>query len=139
MNTFLEDNKGDCNVLWGRLLAVCDYMEMRALYERDENGKMVEMRTTNAKRYWNAFSSRPAKTYKTINENLKPYEKKLNGVENKLFTEWTSELMEYLTEANGFNSNALSEMYLPGYYLQMSLMKAEIKKVYEKIKESKGE
>lgn len=139
MNTFLEDNKGDCNVLWGRLLAVCDYMEMRALYERDENGKMVEMRTTNAKRYWNAFSSRPAKTYKTINENLKPYEKKLNGIENKLFTEWTSELMGYLAEANGFNSNALSEMYLPGYYLQMAFMKAEIKKVYEKIKESKGE
>lgn len=139
MNTFLEDNKNDRNVLWGRLLAICDYMEMRALYERDENGKLVEIRTTNAKRYWNAFSSRPFKTYKTISENLRSYERKLNGIENKLFADWTSELMEYLAQINGFDSNALSEMYLPGYYLQMSFMKSEINKMYEKNKESKGE
>ena len=85
------------------------------------------------------FSSRPFKTYKTISENLRSYERKLNGIENKLFADWTSELMEYLAQINGFDSNALSEMYLPGYYLQMSLMKSEINKMYEKNKESKGE
>ena len=70
MDNFLQDNGKDRNVLFGRLLAVYDYMEQRAMYERDENGKVKEGRTTNAKRYWNAYSSRPARTSKTIRENL---------------------------------------------------------------------
>lgn len=132
MNTFLEDNKGDRNVLFGRLLAICDYMEMRALFERDENGKIKEQRTTNAKRYWNAFSSRPAKTYQTIKQNLISYEKKLSDIECKKFEEWSEEMIGYLTSVNGYTSDALSEMYLPGYYMQMDYMKTEMKNLFQK-------
>lgn len=57
MDSFLKDNEDDRNVLFGRLLAVYDYMEQRALFEKDDNGKIKEMRTTNAKRYWNAYCS----------------------------------------------------------------------------------
>ena len=74
MNSFLNDNIHERNVLFGRLLAVCDYMEQRAMFEYDENGKVKEMRATNAKRYWNPYSNRPAKTYKTIKQNLIVYE-----------------------------------------------------------------
>ncbi len=44
MDSFLKDNEDDRNVLFGRLLAVYDYMEQRALFEKDDNGKIKEMR-----------------------------------------------------------------------------------------------
>lgn len=122
MDNFLNDNVNDRNVLFGRLLAVYDYMEQRAMYERDDSGKVKEGRMTNAKRYWNAYSSRPARTSKTIRENLISYERKLNGYQIKKFEEWTGEIMAHLA-GNGFDNTALSEMYLPGYYQQMEYMK----------------
>lgn len=127
MNSFLNDNIHERNVLFGRLLAVCDYMEQRAMFEYDENGKVKEMRATNAKRYWNAYSNRPAKTYKTIKQNLIVYERKLNDFERKKFEDWTSEIMTYLA-GNGFDNRALSELYLPGYYQQLEYMKKAFQK-----------
>ncbi len=122
MGNFLSDNKDDRNVLFGRLLAIYDYMEQRAMFERDENGAYKDQRTTNAKRYWNAFSSRPAKTSQTIRQNLISYEKKLSDYERKKFDEWTEEIMVCLAE-HGYDNTALSELYLPGYYLQMEEMR----------------
>lgn len=130
MDNFLSDNVSDRNVLFGRLLAVYDYMEQRAMFEYDENGKVRDRRTTNAKRYWNAYSSRPAKTAKTIKQNLISYEKKLSDFELRKFEEWTGEIMVYLA-ANGFDNTALSELYLPGYYQQMEYMKKEFQKKNE--------
>lgn len=127
MDNFLNDNIDNRNVLFGRLLAVYDYMEQRALFERDEEGKIKEQRTTNAKRYWNAYSSRPAKTFKTIKQNLVAYEKRLSDFELKKFEDWTGEIMAHFP-ANGFDNTALSEMYLPGYYQQMEYMKKEFQK-----------
>lgn len=122
MDHFLDDKIDDRNVLFGRLLAVYDYMEQRAMFEYDENGKVKEQRATNARRYWNAYSSRPARTSKTIKQNLIAYEKKLKDFELKKFEDWTGEIMAHLAE-NGFDNMALSELYLPGYYQQMEYMK----------------
>lgn len=130
MGTFLEDNKNDRSVLFGRLLAVYDYMEQLAMLEYDEEGnykKGQEQRTTNAKRYWNAYSSRPRKTLKIIHERMLVYEEKLNDFTRKKFESWIGEIMLCLAE-NGFDNTALSEMYLPGYYLQMEEMKHFFKK-----------
>ncbi|MCI9411836.1 MAG: type I-C CRISPR-associated protein Cas8c/Csd1 [Eubacterium sp.] len=127
MDKFLEDNVNDRNVLFGRLLAVYDLMEQRAMSQRDENGKVKEGRTTNARRYWNAFSSRPAKTFQTIKQNMIPYEKKLKSFQLKKFEEWTEEIMVHLAGA-GFDNKPLSEMYLPAYYLQTEYMKQELHK-----------
>lgn len=134
MSDFLKENEDDRNVLFGRLLAVFDYMEQRALFEKDENGKMKEARMTNAKRYWNAYSSRPAMTANTIKQNLIAYEKKLAGYELARFENWMGEIMVRLSES-GFNNMALSERYLPGYYLQME----EMKKAFQKKKDQGGE
>lgn len=130
MDNFLRDNVNDRNVLFGRLLAVYDYMEQRAMYERDDSGRVKEGRMTNAKRYWNAYSSRPARTAKTIRENLISYERKLNGYQMKKFEEWAGEIMAHLA-GNGFDNMALSEMYLPGYYQQMEYMKNAFQKKEE--------
>ena len=127
MSDFLQDNAHDRNVLFGRLLAVFDYMEQRAMYERDDNGKIKNGRTTNAKRYWNAYSSRPSRTSKTIRENLIAYERKLSDYERKKFEEWTGEIMMQF-EGNEFNNAALTEKYLPGYYQQMEYMRKAFQK-----------
>lgn len=127
MDNFLNDNRNDRNVLFGRLLAVCDYMEQRAMFKYDENGRIKERRTTNAKRYWNAYSSRPARTLKTIRQNLIAYERKLSDFELMKFEEWAEEIMAHLAES-GFDNTALSEMYLPGYYQQMEYMKKAFQK-----------
>ncbi|MDE6386934.1 MAG: type I-C CRISPR-associated protein Cas8c/Csd1 [Lachnospiraceae bacterium] len=127
MDNFMNDNVEDRNVLFGRLLAVYDYMEQRAMFEYDENGKVKERRTTNAKRYWNAYSSRPARTLKTIKENLVAYERKLKDYELMKFEEWAGEIMSHLDE-NKFNNKALTEMYLPAYYQQMEYMKKAFQK-----------
>ena len=127
MDSFLKDNEDDRNVLFGRLLAVYDYMEQRALFEKDDNGKIKEMRTTNAKRYWNAYCSRPAKTSDTIKKNLISYERKIKHYELMKFEEWTGEIMVRL-KGNEFDNRALSERYLPGYYLQMEEMKKAFRK-----------
>lgn len=131
MEHFLDDNAKDRNVLFGRLLAVYDYMEQRALFEYDESGRVKERRTTNAKRYWNAYSSRPAKTAKTIRQNLIAYEKKLTDFELMKFEEWTEEIMIHFAEKE-YDNTALSEMYLPGYYQQMEYMKKAFQKLQKK-------
>lgn len=129
MGDFLNDNLDDRNVLYGRLLAVCDYMEQRAMFEYDESGKVKDRRITNAKRYWNAYSSRPAKTFQTIRQNLNAYERKLKDYEHMKFEEWIGEIMTQLGKLeNGFDNAALSERYLPGYYLQMEYMKKAFQK-----------
>lgn len=127
MDNFLNDNLNDRNVLFGRLLAVYDYMEQRAMFDYEDTGKAKDRRTTNAKRYWNAYSSRPARTTKTIQENLLPYERRLSAYELKKFEDWSGEIMAHLAE-NQFDNTALSEMYLPGYYLQMEYMKKSFQK-----------
>lgn len=127
MDNFLNDNLNDRNVLFGRLLAVYDYMEQRAMFDYEDTGKAKDRRTTNAKRYWNAYSSRPARTTKTIRENLLPYERRLSAYELKKFEDWSGEIMAHLAE-NQFDNTALSEMYLPGYYLQMEYMKKSFQK-----------
>lgn len=127
MDKFLEDNVNDRSVLFGRLLAVYDYMEQCAMFGYDENGKIKEGRTTNAKRYWNAYSNRPAKTFQTIKQNMISYEKKLSDFKLKKFEGWTEEIMIQLA-GNGFDNKPLSERYLPGYYLQTEYMKQEFHK-----------
>ena len=97
------------------------------MFEYDENGKVKERRTTNAKRYWNAYSSRPAKTARTIRQNLIAYEKKLTDFELMKFEEWMGEIMTHFAETE-YDNTALSEMYLPGYYQQMEYMKKAFQK-----------
>ena len=124
MENFLNDNENDRSVLFGRLLAVYDFMEQQAMFEYDENGKVKEQRTTNAKRYWNAYSSRPARTLKAIRQNLVPYEKKLKDYNRKRFEDWAGGIMMRM-DRNIYDNTPLSELYLPAYYQQMEWMKNE--------------
>ncbi|OWZ83865.1 type I-C CRISPR-associated protein Cas8c/Csd1 [Natranaerobius trueperi] len=95
--------------LFGRLLAVADVLERRALTKEED-------RATNAIRYMNAFSRHPARTWQIIQTNLQPYQVKLGNKAfyyNRLIDEIASQI-----EIDDFNNKPLSGKYLLGFYSQ---------------------
>lgn len=104
----LEHDRNDRDYLFGRLLAVADVLERRALGD--------EKRASNAIRYMTAFSMQPARTWKTIQHSLHPYQVRL-GTEatywNKIIDEVTSRI-----PVDQFNNKPLSELYLLGFSSQ---------------------
>lgn len=125
----LDDEKmlHNRDFLFGRLLAVLDETEARAMYKEADKERL-----TNAKRYWNAYSRRPATTYATIKRQVMPYLKKLSNAQIAYFESITQEII-CLMGTDDFNDTALHEFYLPGYYCQ----REEIRR-YKGIKENEN-
>ncbi|WP_031424595.1 type I-C CRISPR-associated protein Cas8c/Csd1 [Exiguobacterium sp. NG55] len=110
MNVALDRESTDRDYLFGRLLALADYLERKALKEQREN------RATNAIRYMNAFSQKPARTWLTIQSALQPYQAKLGGK----ITYINSQIDEVGSQIDpkDFTNKPLSERYLLGFYSQ---------------------
>ncbi|MBH5316964.1 type I-C CRISPR-associated protein Cas8c/Csd1 [Paenibacillus sp. GSMTC-2017] len=109
LNVALDYDNNDRNYLFGRLLAVADVLERRALGP-DEN------RASNAIRFMNAFSNHPERTWKTIQQCLQPYQARLGRKAtdlNKIIDEVGSRL-----PIDEFNNKPLTGLYLLGYYSQ---------------------
>lgn len=105
----LDTENTDRDYLFGRLLAIADVLERRALGRE-------ETRATNAIRYMNAFSQNPARTWKTIQDSLQPYQARLGARGNDL-SKLIDEAASKLTPEE-FNNKPLSEKYLLGFYSQ---------------------
>ena len=119
----LDYENRDRDYLFGRLLALADVLERRALPKE-------ETRTTNAIRYMNSFSKHPARTWKTIQESLQPYQMRIGAKAtdiNKIIDEVGS-----MIPVEQFNNNPLSEIYLLGFYSQRH-------ELYQKRTKEKGE
>lgn len=106
----LDKNSMDRSYLFGRLLAVADVLERRAL------GKEEKGRATNAIRYMNSFSKNPGRTWKIIQESLQPYQVKL-GTKATYFSILIDEIGDQF-QIGDFNNAPLSEKYLLGLYSQ---------------------
>jgi CRISPR-associated protein Csd1 len=105
LNTETEDR----SYLFGRMLAIADVLERRALGRE-------EKRATNAIRYMNAFAQRPARTWAIIQSCLQPYQARLGteaGYLNRLLDEVGARL-----RLEDFTDQALSGVYLLGFYSQ---------------------
>ncbi len=105
----LNTEKNDRDYLFGRLLALADVLERRAL-DSDET------RSTNAIRYMNSFSKHPARTWKTIQEGLQPYQVRL-GKKGLYLSKLIDEVASKI-DFDDFNDKALSGKYLLGFYSQ---------------------
>jgi len=104
----LDETNDHRDYLFGRLLAIADVLERRAL--GDEN------RATNAIRYMNSFSRHPARTWSTIQSSLQPYQARLGRFANdlnKIIDEVGSRI-----PVDQFNDKPLSGLYLLGFYSQ---------------------
>lgn len=104
----LDEKITDRNYLFGRMLAVADVLERRALGTVD--------RPTNALRYMNSFAKHPERTWKTIQENLQPYQQKL-GNQGIYFSSLLDEVASKI-HYNDFNNKPLSGKFLLGFYSQ---------------------
>lgn len=105
----LDVESKDRDYLFGRLLAIADVLERRAL-------GVEETRSTNAIRYMNSFSRSPARTWKTIQESLQPYQARL-GTKGLYLSKLIDEVASQLT-LEDFNNRPLSGKYLLGFYSQ---------------------
>lgn len=105
----LDPHNNDRDYLFGRLLAVADVLERRALGS-------AETRATNAIRYMNSFAMHPFRTWKTIQSNLQPYQARL-GTKGTYLSEIIDEVASRIP-ADKFNNHSLSGLYLLGFYSQ---------------------
>lgn len=105
----LDINNEDRDYLFGRMLAVADVLERRAM----QSG---EQRETNAIRYMNAFAKHPERTWKVIQESLQPYQMRL-GPRAVYLTKIIDEIASKI-KFEDFNNRPLSGKYLLGLYSQ---------------------
>ncbi len=105
----LDKTRSTRDYLYGRLLAIADVLEERALY------KAKEKRATNAARYMQQFSQRPYQTWKQLHEALNPYMVRLGGAH--YYKDLMAQVVNLNPEALEGNK-PLSGEYLLGYYCQ---------------------
>ncbi|MFM1652547.1 type I-C CRISPR-associated protein Cas8c/Csd1 [Brevibacillus sp. B_LB10_24] len=104
----LDKENDDRNYLFGRLLAVADVLERRALGD--------ETRSSNAIRYMNSFSMHPERTWMTIQKSLQPYQARL-GTKATYLTKIIDEIASKF-KLEDFNNKPLTGKYLLGFYSQ---------------------
>ncbi|MFF2017626.1 type I-C CRISPR-associated protein Cas8c/Csd1 [Paenibacillus sp. NPDC058177] len=105
----LETENTDRSYLFGRLLAIADVMERKAL-DADEK------RSTNAIRYMNSFSRYPERTWGIIQSALQPHQARL-GSKVTYYSSLIDEVASKFTSET-FNNTALTGKYLLGFYSQ---------------------
>lgn len=111
----LETDYSSRDYVYGRLLAIADYIEEKALSIAKEN------RPTSASRLMQRFADQPAATWLTIHNGLIPYQHRIRskwpGMESGL--KCLMEDVHELILVNDFNSNEkLSGEYLLGFHCQ---------------------
>lgn len=109
-----DPNNNDRSYLYGCLLAIADKAESDT-YEKDEK------RITNARRYWNKFSTRPYQTWQIIEERLEPYLEKNKGVMIR-YTKHLNEIMNKMSPEDFADNSKLSPMYLIGFHHYNALL-----------------
>jgi CRISPR-associated protein Cas8c/Csd1, subtype I-C/DVULG len=107
----LEKERNSRDYLYGRLLAVADVLEGRALW------KAGESRPTTAARLMQRFSDHPCSTWKTIELSLAPYKARLGG-QADWFNRIIDDIKERFVIAEFVSDKALGGEFLLGYHCQ---------------------
>jgi CRISPR-associated protein Csd1 len=115
----LETNRQSRDYLYGRLLAIADHIESRAL---DVAG---EKRDTTASKLMQRFADRPASTWRIIEPALKPYISRLRAKRGGLMFEMDKLLDEIIPSFIGddfLDDRKLSGEFLLGYHCQRQVL-----------------
>ncbi|WP_338709157.1 type I-C CRISPR-associated protein Cas8c/Csd1 [Paenibacillus amylolyticus] len=105
----LNTETTDRSYLFGRMLAIADVLERRALGRE-------EKRASNAVRYMNAFAQRPGRTWSIIQSNLQPYQAKM-GTDARYYNSLLDEVGAMLS-LEDYTDKPLTGLYLLGFYSQ---------------------
>ncbi|MEL7610283.1 MAG: type I-C CRISPR-associated protein Cas8c/Csd1 [Bacillota bacterium] len=129
----LNESRKERSYLFGRLLAVADQLEYRALLDAGEK------RETNAMRLMSAFAQRPVKTWTVIAGRLRSYQKKLGGL-SRYYDDLITRIMSMFDEGDydSVKDKPLDGLYLLGYHNQRqafldAIKEAKVKKDAEKL------
>lgn len=109
MEVALDQSNTDRSYLFGRLLAIADVLERRALGSD-------EQRATNAIRYMNAFSRQPERTWTTIYAALQPYRVKLGA--RSMYLEIMMDEVLSSFAVDDYTNKPLSGKYILGFSSQ---------------------
>ena len=99
--------------LYGRLLAVADAAE-ESTYDRES------ARTTNAKRFFGAFSNRPYQTWGVILKNLRPYLNRMPRGRSVFYEKLIGEISELFDRSDFENNAPLKPEFLHAYSCQLN-------------------
>ena len=107
----LDETRNTRDYLYGRLLAIADVLEERALTGAEKN------RPTNAVRYMQQFSQRPFRTWKQIHDLLTPYLMRL-GTKAAYYKNLIGQVEDLFSPEDFVSNKPLLGEYLLGYYCQ---------------------
>lgn len=111
----LENDRRSRDYLYGRLLAVAEHLEGRAIYVAGES------RDTTAAKLMQRFADRPASTWRTIELALAPAKSRLRAKRAPFMHEMEKRLDEIVSSFNGndfVDDSKLSGEFLLGYHCQ---------------------
>lgn len=111
----LEPNRTTRDYLYGRLLAIAEHIEGRALHIAGEK------RDTSAAKLMQRFADRPYLTWRTIELSLSPYKTRLRAKRPSFLTEMEKQLDEVICafhEQDFQTEQQLSGEFLLGYHCQ---------------------
>lgn len=119
----LETSRTSRDYLYGRLLAVAEDIEGRALYLAGEK------RDTNAAKLMQRFADHPLSTWRTLELSLSPYKTRLRAKRPQFLRERESLLDEIISMmGNDFtNDTRLSGEFLLGYHCQRQVLRPPAK------------
>ena len=117
----LEEERTSRDYLYGRLLAVADSIENRALTSAEKN------RDTMAARLMQRFADRPYTTWRTIELALGPYKSRLKASERTAGflwkrEKWLDEIQCRFASADFTDDRPLSGEFLLGYHCQRAAL-----------------
>ena len=107
----LDETRKTRDYLYGRLLAIADVLEERALSKAEQN------RPTNAARYMQQFSQQPFRTWKQIHDLLTPYIMRL-GNKAYYYKNLVAEVQNLFNTDDFISPKPLTGEYLLGFYSQ---------------------
>ena len=116
----LEINRTSRDYLYGRLLAIAEHIEDRALYLGNET------RDTTAAKLMQRFADRPASTWRIIELALKPYMSRLRAKRPPFLHAMDKLLDEVIPSFQGsdfMDDSKLSGEFLLGYHCQRQALK----------------
>ena len=118
----LDRERTSRDYLFGRLLALAEHLESRALYVGGEK------RTTNAEKLMQRFADRPQSTWLNLETNLAPYKVRLSAKRPGFLHNMKEEID---TVVNAFDTEdfvsdkRLTGEFLLGYHCQRAALRSE--------------
>lgn len=116
----LERERNSRDYLYGRLLALAEHLEGRALYVGGEK------RATSAEKLMQRFADRPYSTWRILETGLTPYKVRLNGKRhgflNAVQQEMDAVCAQFTTD-DFVSDKRLSGEFLLGYHCQRAALK----------------